>query len=94
MAQDSTRPSPLSAKQKYWANVAAADDAERKANNRRMVYRAWLAGRQPDASSEWLDQECSKDHQFKSFVAVQQFHVRQAQMYGLGAILEALSSRG
>jgi hypothetical protein len=94
MAQDSTRPMPRSYTGRYREHVRLADQAEDKANKRRAEYRTWLANRQPNASAEWLDNECSKDHQFKALVATQQFHVRQAQMYGMGAILEALSSKG
>jgi len=94
MAQDSTRPMPRSYTGRYREHVRLADMAELKANKRRADYRAALARRNPQASEEWLDMECSKDHYFKAHVATQQFHVRQASMYGLGAILEALSSKG
>ena len=85
---------PRSYTGRYREHVRLADLAEAQANKRRASYREWLAKKQPNASEEWLDTECSKDHQFKALVATQQFHARQATMYGLGAILEALSSKG
>jgi hypothetical protein len=78
----------------YHHHVVKADLFEIKANARREAIKKVIIQRNPNASSEWVEKECSADHYFKAHVAAQQFHVRQATMYGLGAILEALSSEG
>jgi hypothetical protein len=94
MAQDSTRAVNLPMTSEYYHHVHMANLAEESANVRRGQVKSRLERKHPLATEEWWDMECSKDFIWKGLVATQQFHVRQATMYGLGAILEALSSKG
>lgn len=88
MAQVSTP--RLTFTQEYREHVRKAGIYEVKATKRRERVLEYLAEKNPNASSEWYEIEASKDYYFKSYVASQQFHARQATMYGPGAILEVL----
>ena len=86
MRPNTTRPM----KSVYDYHVTQADLHERRANKRRDAVKFVIAERNPRAGEEWVNKEASNDARFKELVATQQFHVRQATMYGLGALMESM----